>query len=52
MSDEKQREFALNEAGRMRVLASELRQMGFIETARFLMKNADAAMKWAGRKDK
>ena len=50
--DERQRELALDEASRMRVLASEMRQMGFIETARFLQKNADAAMKWAGRKGK
>lgn len=49
MTDGKQREFALSKAGRMRMLASELKQMGFKETARFLAKNADAAMKWAAR---
>lgn len=50
MSDDKQRETALDEADRMRVLASEARQLGFRELARFLIRNADAAMKWAARK--
>lgn len=50
MGDQEQRELALEEASRMRINASRLQQMGFTETARWLRKNADAAMKWAARK--
>ena len=50
MNDSEQREFALREADRMRIMASEMKQCGFSELARFLQKNADAAMKWAARK--
>ena len=50
IADEARREFALKEADRMRILASQYRQMGFKELARWLRKNADDAMKWVGRK--
>lgn len=50
-NDEQQREFALDEAGRMRVLASTYSQLGLRELARFLKKNADDAMKWAARNE-
>ena len=49
MTDERQREAALDEANRMRVMASQMKQLGFTELARFLKKNADDAMKWASR---
>jgi hypothetical protein len=41
--------FALNEADRYRILASEYNQLGFKELARWLRKNADAAMKWGAK---
>ena len=41
-------EFTLRQADDMRVEASRQEQMGFKETARFLRKNADAALRWAG----
>ena len=50
MTDAAQREYALKESDRMRILASQYRQMGFKELSRWLRKNADDAMKWAGRK--
>ena len=50
MTDKEQREFALREADRYRIWASQLQQIGAVEYARFLRKNADAAMKWAARK--
>lgn len=48
MTDAEQRERALDEASRMRMLASRYRQMGVKALARFLKENADAAMKWSG----
>ena len=42
-----QAERALDEADRMRIEASRMRQLGFKEIARFLDSNANAAMKWA-----
>ena len=44
---EEQRELALREADRMRLLAGQYKQYGFVELAQFLRKSADAAMKWA-----
>lgn len=52
MSDSEQREAALREADRMRILASQYKQLGFKELARFLNKNAEAALKWAARPQK
>jgi hypothetical protein len=49
MTDEEEREWALKEADRMRIMASQVKQCGFIEYARWLRKNADNAMKWAAR---
>ena len=42
-----QYECALREHDRMRILASECVQLGFLELARFLDDNAAGAMKWA-----
>lgn len=50
VTDEQDREFALREADRMRIWASRLKQIGAVEYARFLRRNADDAMKWAARK--
>jgi len=50
MSDLEQRERALREADRMNILASQYRQLGFKELARYLKKNAENALKWAARK--
>lgn len=49
MTDEQEREFALDEANRYRIMASEYAQMGLKELARWLRRNADQAMKWAAR---
>lgn len=40
-------EYALRESNRMRILASQYRQMGFRELSRWMRKNADAALRWA-----
>ena len=42
-------ELALDEASKMRILASQMKQLGLLEVARFLKRNADAAMKWAAK---
>jgi hypothetical protein len=42
-------EFALDEADRMRRLASEYKQLGLTNLSRHLRLNADRAMRWAGR---
>jgi hypothetical protein len=52
MTDDEEREFALREADRMRVLASQYRQLGFPVLSAWLRQNADAALRWAGRKRK
>ena len=50
MTDEEQREAALDFVFEQRIKASEYRQMGCKELARWMQKNADAAFKWATRK--
>ena len=52
MTDQEERECALREADRMQIQASEMRQLGFLELARWLKKNADNALKWAAREGK
>ena len=47
--DVKMRELALDESAHMRLLASRYKQMGLRELSRWVGKNADSAMKWAGR---
>lgn len=47
MTDHERAEWALTEADAMKIKASEARQMGFKELARWLDKNADAARRWA-----
>ena len=47
MPNEQDQDRALRESDRMRILASEYKQMGFKELAKWLRKNADAAMKWS-----
>jgi hypothetical protein len=47
--DGQQRERALDEASRMRILASRYKQMGFHALALWLRQDADAAMMWAAR---
>lgn len=42
-------EFAMRESARMRLLAGEYEQMGFAELARYLRKEADAALRWCGQ---
>lgn len=49
MTDSEQRDFALRESDRYRIMASEMAQLGFKEYARWLRKNAENAMKWAAR---
>ena len=49
MTDEEAREFALRESDRMKILASEYRQMEFKELARWMQKNAEGALRWAAR---
>lgn len=48
--DELERAFALRHGDELRILASRYAQMGFKHSARFLRKQADAALKWAARK--
>ena len=50
MPEKEKIEWALDEADRMRVAASQYRQLGFIELARFLRKNADDARRRAAKK--
>lgn len=45
----KERMAAELEAERMRLLASQYRQMGFLELAKFLQKNAADALRCAGQ---
>jgi hypothetical protein len=47
MTEPEAKEIALVESDRMRIQASIYRQMGFKELARFLDKNAEAALKFA-----
>ena len=49
MNDASAREFALKESDKMRILASEYRQLGLKELARFLEKNANNALLWSQR---
>lgn len=49
MSNESKAEAALKESDRMRIEASQAKQLGFKELARFLNKQADAALKWASK---
>lgn len=50
VTDHEEREFALREADRMKILASQYRQLGFKELARHLDTNADRAREWAVRR--
>lgn len=47
--DEEQRMRAILESERMAILASQYRQMGFLELAKFVSRNSKAAFKWATR---
>lgn len=49
-SDIEQANRALREADRMAILASEMRQMGFTEIAKFLRENSRKALKWAANR--
>lgn len=49
LTEQEQWDRALAESDRMRIEASKYRQLGFPELARFLNKQADAALKWAAR---
>jgi len=50
MTDEQERDATLRCADEMIIKASEYRQMGFPELAKYLKENAQAARKWAVRK--
>ena len=49
MTDAEEREAALRQADLDNIRASEARQLGFREYARWLKANADAALKFAAR---
>lgn len=50
MTTDKEAEAALDEADRMRIIASEMKQLGFKRVANWLNKNADKAMMWAAKR--
>lgn len=47
MTTTTQQDRALDLAAEMEIKASQARQMGFTETAKWLKRNADLARKWA-----
>jgi hypothetical protein len=49
MTKEQEFEFAERESARMRILASQYRQMGFRALALWLDRNADRALKWIAK---
>ena len=51
MTKSEEAEAALRESDRMRILASQYRQLGFSTLARWINQNADAALKFATEKE-
>jgi hypothetical protein len=49
MTDAEEREAALRYHDEAIIEASRVKQMGFAELAKWMRKNADAALKWAAR---
>lgn len=50
MNQAEEAEAAMKESDRMRILASQYRQLGFYALARWMNQNADAALKFAMEK--
>lgn len=51
MTKSEEAEAALRESDRMRIQASQYRQLGFYTLARWINQNADAALKFATEKE-